>query len=345
MQRTRNGSGLFILLACFVFGIVLSAQAAEDTTDTRPIKLGMAVEYNDHAAAAYVAREQGWFQQGGFDLSTYDSYVTGMALASALARRDIDVAYMCLVPAISVYANAAVPIKILSGTHLYGYGVVVNGDKIRTIRDLERPDVRIGCVREGGTVDLLLHRTVATYHLDREAVIRNVRRMNPPRQVLAIKAGKLDAAFLPEHWATVAEELGLTMLLTSQEVWPEMQGSVLVVRDEFVADHPDGARRLVDITQKATDWINQHPDGAAEIVARCLSVTGEKTAVANQKTSMAGLDITGHLVSRSMSRLVYRTHLDVAVVQDTIDYLAELGYIKEAFDARAFVDPRWVHHE
>jgi len=305
----------------------------------------MAVEFNDHAAAAYVAREHGWFQQAGVDLSTYESYVTGMALASALARGDIDVAYMCLVPAIHIYANAGVPIKILAGTHHHGYGVVVNGDKIKTAGDLEKPDLRIGCVREGGTVDVLLHKTMETYHLNTDTVIRNIRRMNPPRQVLAIKAGKLDAAFLPEHWATMAEDLGFTMLLTSHDVWSDMQGSVLVVRDELVEDHPEAAQRLVEVTQKATDWINQHPDDAAKIMTRCLSVTGEQTVVRNQKAFLAGLNPTDRALSRSMRRLAYRTGLNTGVVQNTIDYLAKLGYIKKGFDAHELLDPRWVSHE
>ena len=65
---------------------------------------------------------------------------------------------MCLVPAINVYANAKVPIKIVAGTHKYGYGLVVDADKVRTLQDLERKDIRIECVKEGGTVDVLFHK-------------------------------------------------------------------------------------------------------------------------------------------------------------------------------------------
>ncbi|PKP54752.1 hypothetical protein CVT91_18430 [Candidatus Atribacteria bacterium HGW-Atribacteria-1] len=200
----------------------------------------------------------------------FGDYVTGMALASALARGDIQVAYICLVPAINVYANAKVPIKIVAGTHKYGYGLVVNPDKIKSVKDLERSDIRIGCVREGGAVDVLLHKTIDKYNLDEGKILSNIQRMNPPKQVLAIKIGQLDAAFLPEQWATMAEEFGFKMLLMSQEIWPEMQGSVLVVKEELIRDHPEVVEKLVKISQKATDWINQHPQEAAEIVARQL---------------------------------------------------------------------------
>lgn len=53
-----------------------------------------------------------WLCREGLELSSYESYVTGMALASALARGDIQVAYIRLVPAINAYANARVPIKV-----------------------------------------------------------------------------------------------------------------------------------------------------------------------------------------------------------------------------------------
>ncbi|MBU0705255.1 MAG: ABC transporter substrate-binding protein [Chloroflexi bacterium] len=300
--------------------------------------IGMAVEFMDHAAAAYVAQDKGWFEEEGLNLSAYESYVTGMALASALARGDIEVAYMCLAPAINVYANAGVPIKIVAGTHRYGYGLVVNPDRVRSVEDLAGPDVRIGCLREGGATDLLLQRTIDEYGLDRDAVLARVQRMDPPRQLQAIQTGQLDAAFLPEQWATMAEEFGFRMLLTSQEVWPEMQGSVLVVTEELAETHPETVRSLVRTSQRATDWINQHPDEAATIMARQLSVTGQTVFPAEAAEIASTFEITPNILRRSMARLEYTTALDPGMVQEVIDYMAELGYIRSSFKAEDILD-------
>ena len=307
--------------------------------------IGMAVEFMDHAACAYIAQEKGWFEDEGLELSAYESYVTGMALAAALARGDIQVAYICLVPAISAYANAGVSIKIVAGTHKYGYALVVDPDKIKTIKDLEKPGIRIGCVREGGAVDVTLHRVIEKYQLDEGKVLSKVQRMNPPKQVLAIKIGQLDAAFLPEHHATMAEEFGFKMLLMSQDVWPQMQGSVLVVKEELIMDHPDTVRRLVKVSQRATDWANEHPNEAAEIVAEQLSATGEKIFPAEAAEVAAKLAITPEVIYRSMNRLDYTTGIDPEVVQDTIDYMAELGYIKSSFNAEDILDLRFLEGE
>ncbi|MBT8490948.1 MAG: ABC transporter substrate-binding protein, partial [Deltaproteobacteria bacterium] len=151
----------------------------------------MAVEFMDHASCAYVASDKGWFAAEGLNVSAYESYVTGMALAAALARGDIQVAYMCLVPAINIYANAKVPIRIVAGTHKYGYGLVVNPDKIKDVHDLEKPSIRIGCVREGGAVDVLMHKVIDQYNLNEGKILKKIRRMNPPKQVLALRTGQI----------------------------------------------------------------------------------------------------------------------------------------------------------
>jgi len=308
----------------------------------KEIPIGMAVEFMDHAACAYISQDKGWFEEEGLNLASYESYVTGMALASALARGDIQVAYLCLVPAINVYANAKVPIKIVAGTHKYGYGLVVNPEKIKSVKDLEEPGIRIGCVREGGAVDVLLHKTIDRYNLDEKKILNNIQRMNPPKQVLAINTGQLDAAFLPEQWATMAEELGFKMLLMSQDIWSEMQGSVLVVKDELTRDHPEVVEKLVKISQKATDWINQHPQEAAEIVARQLQEAGGSLFPVEIADVAAKAEITPEVLLRSMNRLEYTTDIDPAVVQDAIDYVARLGYIKSSFKAEDILDLSFI---
>lgn len=330
---------VFVLL--LILGLLVFASFGE-CAPLKTAPIGMAVEFMDHAACAYISQDKGWFEEEGLNLSSYESYVTGMALASALARGDIQVAYLCLVPAINVYANAKVPIKIIAGTHKYGYGLVVNPDKIKSIKDLEGSDIRIGCVREGGAVDVLLHKTIDRYNLDEKKILNNIQRMNPPKQVLAVNTGQLDAAFLPEQWATMAEDFGFKMLLMSQDVWPEMQGSVLVVKEELMRDHPEVVEKLVKISQKATDWINQYPQEAAEIVARQLQEAGGNLFPLEITDIATKTEITPEVLLSSMNRLEYTTDIDPAVVQDAIDYVAQLGYIKSSFKAEDILDLSFI---
>ena len=305
----------------------------------------MAVEFMDHAACAYISQDKGWYEEEGLTLTAYESYVSGMALASALARGDIEVAYICLVPVINAYANAGVPLKVVAGTHKYGYGLVVDTDKVKTVKELENPEIRLGCVREGGAVDVFFRKIIDTFHLDEGKVLSNAQRMNPPKQVMAIKSGQLDAAVLPEQWATMAEEFGFTMLLMSQDVWPEMQGSVLVVKEDLINSRPEVVRKLVEVSQRATDWGNQYPEEAAEVVARRLQATGREVLPVEVADVASALEITPGVLLRSMQRLEYTTDIDPEMVQDTIDYIAKLGYIKSSFNAGDILDLRFLEDE
>lgn len=302
----------------------------------------MAVEFNNHAASAYVAQAKGWFEEEGIESVAYESYVTGMALAAAMARGDIQVAFICLVPAITAYANANVPVRIIAGTHKYGYGVVGDPRRIKAVEGLQDRNIRIGCVREGGATDVLLHRMMDKYHLEREKILPKIRRMNPPKQVLAIRLGQLDAAVLPEHHASMAEGFGFKMILTSKDIWPSMQGSVLAVKKTLIRDRPELVYRLLKVCRRATRWINEHPNEAAELLARRLQVTGERVFPLDKALMASQFSITRQDMTRSMNRLLYTTVIDPKVIQNTIDYLLALGYIKKEMRAEDILDLRYL---
>jgi NitT/TauT family transport system substrate-binding protein len=92
------------------------------------------------------------------------------------------------------------------------------------------------------------------------------------------------------------------------------------------------AQMLVNVSQRSTDWLNEHPEEAAEIVVRQLQVAGE-------------LEITPEVILRSMGRLDYTTDIDPMMVQETIDYIAKLGYIKNSFNAENILDLRFLEGE
>jgi len=302
--------------------------------------LQIAVEFTDHAASAYIAQHKGWFKAEGIT-PTFYSYITGMSLSAALGRGDIQAAYICLLPAINARANAGVPIKIVAGTHKHGYGLAVNADKVKTIKDLEKSDIRIGAVQAGGPVDAILLKTIETYGLDRSKLLNKVRRMSPPMQIMAIRMGKLDASFSPEHWPAMAEESGFKILLSSQDVWPGMQGSVLIVKEKLIKDHPEIVRKLVAITVKATTWINQNPEEAASAMAGQLQLAGDRVFPIKAAEAAAKLAISPKTLRRSMGRLEYTTDIDPKKVQEAIDFAVQQGYIRKAFRAGDILDLRF----
>jgi NitT/TauT family transport system substrate-binding protein len=183
------------------------------------------------------------------------------------------------------------------------------------------------------------------YNLDEANILAKVRRMNPAAQILAIQSGQLDAAFLPEQWATMTEDLGFEMMLTAQDVWPQMQGSVLVVRQSMIDEDPEAVRALIRVSKKATDWINQNPQEAAEIVARQLNDVGDSLFPVEVAEKARQLEITEDALLTSMARMEYTLDIDVEEVQRMIDYMAELGYIQNSFDASEILDLSFLQDE
>ncbi|MGV8075598.1 MAG: ABC transporter substrate-binding protein [Syntrophobacteraceae bacterium] len=319
-----------VKVLCLVLTAVCLGSLTAQAKEVFPINL--AVEFTDHAASAYIAQEKGWFEEEGIKPAIF-SYVTGMNLASALGRGDIQAAYICLLPAINSYANAGVAIKIVAGTHKHGYSLVVNPEKVKTVKDLEKPEIRIGSNQVGGPADAIIHRTIEKYGLDRDTILRKVRRMNPASGIMAVRMGKLDALFNCEHWPAMAEDAGFKILLTSRDLWPGMQGSVLIVKEELIKDHPDIVRKLVKITGKSINWIKQNPEDAASVMARQLQIVGDKNSPSDAPAGTEKLEITPEAIARSMGRIEHSTDIDPKQIQETIDFAVRQGYIRSSFKA------------
>ncbi|HOO77593.1 MAG TPA: ABC transporter substrate-binding protein [bacterium] len=324
-------------IVCAVF-LLASAAAAAAGDGSPPLRI--AVEFTDHAAAAQIARARGWFEEAGLRVAAFDSYVTGMALSAALARGDVDAAYICLVPALNARINAGIDIRVVCGTHLYGYGLVADRRRVGDLTRLLDPEIRVGCVRQGGAVDVLMNRLADAHSLDRRRLEAKVLRMSPPRLVLALAGGRLDAAFLPEHYATLAEAGGAGFLASPRDCWPGMPGSVLVVRRDLLETAPETVEKLAAVTEKATAWINAHPAEAAAAVAEALGSPRDTVAPGAGADELDSLKITSETIERSMGRLVYTTELDPQAVRATMEYMRTLDYIPRVLPLEEVLAPR-----
>jgi len=326
----------------FLFGTLLIATAGSCANE-KGGSIHMAVEFVDHAAAAHIAKSKGWFEDEGLNVTAFDNYITGMALATALGTGNIDAAYMCMIPAICSYANGKVPLKVVCGTHTYGYGLLVNPEKVQTVKDLEKREIRIGCPSEGSPNAALLFKMVEKYQLDGEKILGKIQRMPPSTVLMMLENGQLDAGFCCEQFPTMGEQAGLRELVTAQDLWPGMQGSVLVVTEELLANHPDAVEKLVKVTQRGVDYISEYPEDAARIVADALSVAGKEVFPVQIGEIAAGLKITPEAILLSLTtKMDCTTAVDPDAVQEEIDYLAKLGYIERSFNAKDILDLRFL---
>ncbi|MDD4334720.1 MAG: ABC transporter substrate-binding protein [Desulfotomaculaceae bacterium] len=322
-----------VLIGCFLLLTVGCGQKQTETENQEGINMNAAVEYTDHAAAFYFAQGKNLFQENNLNINDIKVYASGVGVAAAFTKGGFDVSYMCLVPAIYTYANGGVPIKIIAGTHKNGYGLVVNSEKIKELRDLERSDIKIANGPKGTTTDFIQMLLIEKENLDSGQVLANTVRMNAAKQLMALRNGIVDAVFVPEHFAAMAASFtGMTMLASSNDIWPDMQGSVLVVSGDFLTKHPDGVEKLKETNQKSIDMMNEDPQEAAIIVAQNLNINQGMVKEETQSLQ-ANLEVTPELVAKSMTNLRSTPDITLQDVQAVIDKMYALGYITKPFDA------------
>ena len=297
-------------------------------------KLGLAVEFNTHAAPAYIALESGWYSDEGIELNSFYSYVTGVALASALSRGDVQVAYICAGPAIVAKARG-VPIKIVSATHKYGYSIIAKPE-IEDILDLK--ERKIGCVSEGAQTDLFLQYTIRKFNITDIEIMR----MNPPKLIIALITGQIDVAFLPEHYATLAESYGFQCIATSQEIWPNMLGSVLVVKEDLIDNNPELVKKLVEINDRGIDLAKKSPNDASILVTSQLKISNP-LGVDEYIISPQIAELDHHIVKKSMANIDYTNHVEDRDIQECIDFLRVLGYVETDLKPEDLFDMRFIN--
>jgi len=146
----------------------------------------------------------------------------------------------------------------------------------------------------------------------------------PPHMILnALLTNQVDAAAIPEHYATLAESKGFKVLVRSQDIWPSMPGSVLFVREDLLERDPELVLKLVRVTKRATEYINSHFNESAEIVSRHLGITFDQAY-------------------RSMLNLNYSTQIDLDQVRRYVDLMVRYGALHRQIDPRDLVDLRFL---
>lgn len=296
--------------------------------------LNFAVEYTSHATSFYYAEGKGIFKKENINVNDTKVYVSGAAVATAFVKEHFDVAYMCLVPAIITYANGGVPIKIVAGTHNDGFGVVVNPNKIQSLKDFEKDGVKIGVGPKGTVMSFIQEVIIEKGNLNPEKARKNFVTMNSSKQILALKAGLVDAIIVPEHFVSLAGNIpGMKVLLRIQDLWKGMPGSVLVVSDKLLRENPETVEKIKKVNKLSIDMINKNLNDASEIVAKNLNVYQDR--IKNEtKTPDIDLTVTPQIVKDSLENMEFTTELNPRAVQEVIDKMFQYGFIQKRFDAK-----------
>lgn len=249
---------------------------------------------------------------------------SGPQVVESLFANSIDIAYVGPGPALNAFLKSEENnIKILAGAASGGASFIIHHDsQIESVNDF--PGKRIAAPQIGNTQDVSLRYYLSENGLkpaEKGGSVTVLNVPNPDIYTLFAK-GDIDAAWVPEHWATIlVNELGGTRLFYEEELWSGNQfASVLLIgRMDYIDQHPEVIKKWLTSHEKTVGWINSNPDNTKIIFNQFLKKTfGQTLSDKVVSESLDNLQITSDPINDSIIVFAERAN--------SLGYLGRSGY-------------------
>jgi NitT/TauT family transport system substrate-binding protein len=320
-RRALAASVLLALVVLAGCGSDGDDKAAAETTDGAPTTVHLGYFPNVTHATAVAGVERGIFEKAlGDDTLEVATFNAGPAAVEALLSGAVDATYIGPSPTINAFVQShGDAVRIISGATAGGASLVVTPD-ITTPEKLKGK--KIASPQLGNTQDVALRYWLKTKGFTTDPSGGGDVSVLPQEnsQTLdAFKAGDIDGAWVPEPWATrLVQEGGGKVLIDEADLWPEggFVTTHLIVRTEFLEDHPGAVRRLLEGQVEASAWVNANPEEAQKAVnAGIAKVTGKSLAPEIISAAWENLTFTNDPVASSL-RASAKHAEDVGLLED-----------------------------
>ena len=222
---------------------------------------------SDHDAALFVADQQGLYEENNISVELVQ-FNNGGDLMTAMASGDVDVGYVGISPVLSSVA-AGVPAKVISSAQIEGSGIVVTEDSgISDASDLAGKT--IATPGEASIQHVLL-----SYYLEENGLSLddiNESAMKVPSINDALKTNNIPGAITFQPYVSIAEANdNIEELADSSEILPGHPCCVVVASQDFLDNHADQAKLIIEIHENATTFINENiENGTTDKVVELL---------------------------------------------------------------------------
>ncbi|PFG33905.1 ABC transporter substrate-binding protein [Sanguibacter antarcticus] len=304
------------LAACATTGRPANAAVFTDQGPADEVRIGYFA--NVTHAPALVADVEGYFADAlGDDTTiTFTTFNAGPAAIEALRGGSIDIAYLGPNPAITGYVttNGSL-LRIIAGAASGGAQLVV-APSITDVADLA--GTQIATPQRGGTQDVAARAYLAKHGLSTDLRGGGDVDLVPTTNAQTLQLftdGQIDGAWLPEPWASrLVLEAGAHVLVDEADLWPDgdFVTTTIVATQEFLGEHPDTVRAVLEAHVKAVDWIDEHPDDAAVVINDALA---EK----------AGKALRADVLARSLSSLTFTVDPLASTLDDLFTHGLDAG--------------------
>jgi len=212
---------------------------------------------------AMVGKANGWFEKAMGPKVTIDwkGFNAGPSAIEALFAGAIDMTYIGPNPAISGYVRSnGEALRIVAGATSGGAALVVRNDS-----GIQKPEdfhgKKVASPQMGNTQDVALRAWLIAHGMksaDKGGDVQVIPLANPDQLTLFVKK-ELDGAWAPEPWATrLIREGNGRLFLDERTLWPDGRfvTAHLIVRTQFLKEHPDLVKNWIRAHVELTEWIN-----------------------------------------------------------------------------------------
>jgi len=231
---------------------------------------------------ALVGRELGTFQKavGAENKIDWKLFNAGPSEIEALFAGAIDIGYIGPGPAINGYAKSKGDLQIIAGaTDAGAIFVSRKGLVIKNLKDLSGK--KIAVPQFGNTQDLTLRSILTANGLKdktKGGTVEISQAANADILTL-LQKGDIDAALVPEPWGSrLIKDANANIILDYKDVFRDGKytTAVVVVRTEFLKNHPQIVENFIKNHVETTDYINKNPEEAKKIVNKQITELTKK---------------------------------------------------------------------
>jgi sulfonate transport system substrate-binding protein len=308
--------GLFLVIS-MIFLVAGCSSSAEKTNAKgnakgAPVKVNIAL--NGKMGPLVIAREKGWFEEEFKAMNAevkWSEFTSGPPLLESLASNRVDLSFLGD-GALIAGLDKKLPFEVIAqtGTGESNVRILVqkNGD-IKKIKDLKGKTVGVPL---GTTAHVYLIKALKANGLTTDDV--KLINLQPDDAQAAFESKKLDAwsVWNPYYLNNVEKGNGLTLNVNKKIFAP----GAIIARKGFAEEHPEIVQAYLRVYKKAADWQIENPDEASEIYSRATKLPA---------------DLIKKIITAEKPNILF-TEESINAQQDSIDTLAEAGFIKKAFN-------------
>ena len=300
-------AGIIIALVIILSFNVNSVHQFSNTDNSSTNVLRIGYFPNISHAQAVIGLGNGDFQKelGDIKIET-QVFNAGPSAIEALFADKIDITYVGSNPAINGYLKSdGQGLRIIAGAASGGTVFVVRNDAgINSTADFVGK--KFASPQLGNTQDVALRSYLLKngYKTTENGGNVSIIPANNPDIVTLFLKKNIDGAWVPEPWgAKLVKEANGTILVDERDLWPngKFVTSQIVVRTDYLKNHPDIIKKLLEAHVNETTWINNNKEQAIQVFnAQLEKLTGKTIPDDELQNAFSRIEITYDPIKESL---------------------------------------------